>query len=223
MVKPKPKLKRISLISTLVVAVAAMAGVVFANPSNSGRTETAQTTKASVTSTEQEKPVKPAEKTPEKTEPAVAPTPTPVATPEPTPAPVDPNGCEAKGMWWRADNYECIPKAIPSAAAPAPAASQPAPVRVASTSGVEQWRGLTAQYFGAETDYALRIMQCESGGNTAAHSPTDDYGLMQVNSVHAGKVGGNLSALFDPATNLQIAKQIRDGSGWSAWSCSRKI
>jgi soluble lytic murein transglycosylase-like protein len=139
--------------------------------------------------------------------------------PKPEPPKVDPNGCEAKGMWYRADNNECIPKNTPAPVA----SSQAAPVARVATSGVEQWRGLVSQYFGGETDYALRIMQCESGGNAAAHSPTNDYGLMQVNAVHAAKVGGNLNALYDPATNIRIAKQIRDGSGWGAWSCSRKI
>lgn len=91
------------------------------------------------------------------------------------------------------------------------------------TSGVEQWRALTAKYFGSEVDYALRIMQCESGGNSGALSHTGDRGLMQVNHVHAAKVGGNLDLLYDPETNLRVAKQIRDGSGWAAWSCNYKI
>lgn len=33
---------------------------------------------------------------------------------------IDPNGCEAKGMMWRADNFECIPRTKPAAAQPAP-------------------------------------------------------------------------------------------------------
>lgn len=93
----------------------------------------------------------------------------------------------------------------------------------ASTGGVERWRSLVASYFGGETDYALRIMACESGGNPNASSPTNDHGLMQINwPSHYNKVS-SLNDLYDPATNIRVAKQIRDGSGWRAWTCSRKV
>ena len=90
--------------------------------------------------------------------------------------------------------------------------------------GVEQWRWLVAQYFPADqVNYALAIMRCESGGNPNAHSPTADRGLMQINQVHSAKVGGNLNSLFDPHTNMRVARQVWDGAGWGAWTCSWKI
>lgn len=46
-----------------------------------------------------------------------------------------------------------------------------------------------------------------------------DYGLMQINSIHADMVGGNLEALRDPATNIKIAYSLsRQGTDWTAWS-----
>ncbi len=45
-----------------------------------------------------------------------------------------------------------------------------------------------------------------------------DYGLFQVNSIHADLVGGNLNALYDPVTNIRAAYQIYEGGGWKAWS-----
>lgn len=46
-----------------------------------------------------------------------------------------------------------------------------------------------------------------------------DYGLMQINSVHADMVGGNLESLYDPATNIKIAYSLSyGGKDWTAWS-----
>lgn len=63
----------------------------------------------------------------------------------------------------------------------------------------------------------------ESGGNPRAHNQKDpnggSFGLFGVNGIHAGKVGGNLQALFDPATNIRVAYQIWQDRGWEAWSC----
>ena len=192
--------KRVVIV-ILVVLVTLIVGRAVAMTSDTDRIESTQTTQVS-------------KDTPNKKE---APE-TSRKMPEPTAPAIDPNGCEAKGQWYRADNNECIPKTIYQA----PAVTYQAPV-IRSTSGVEQWRGLVASYFPGEVDYALAIMKCESGGNALAHSPTNDYGLMQINGVHAAQVGGNLSALYDPATNLRVAASVRAGSGWAAWSCSHKV
>lgn len=48
---------------------------------------------------------------------------------------------------------------------------------------------------------------------------TVDYGLMQVNSIHADMVGGNLEALRDPATNIKIAYSLsKGGTDWTPWT-----
>ena len=60
----------------------------------------------------------------------------------------------------------------------------------------------------------------ESGGDPWAVGGTS-RGLFQVNgAAHAGRVGGDLDALFDPATNVRVAYAIwRDNAGWGPWSC----
>jgi soluble lytic murein transglycosylase-like protein len=63
----------------------------------------------------------------------------------------------------------------------------------------------------------------ESRGNpTATGYNSDgsvDRGLMQVNSIHADMVNGDLSALYSPAINIKIAYSLsKSGTDWSAWS-----
>ena len=81
---------------------------------------------------------------------------------------------------------------------------------------------LLHEYFGDQYRIAHAVMMAESHGNKdAVHKNKNgsvDRGLMQVNSIHTKKVGGDLDSLFDPETNIRIAKQIYDGSGWGAWS-----
>ena len=80
------------------------------------------------------------------------------------------------------------------------------------------------KYFGSEANIARAIAQAESGMNPGAVSEpnwngTRDYGIMQVNSCHADKVGGNLELLKDLETNLRVSKEIRDSwQGWTAWT-----
>lgn len=73
-------------------------------------------------------------------------------------------------------------------------------------------------------------MMAESSGDPTAHNQNartgdNSYGLAQINMI--GNLGParlkqfglkSSSQLFDPATNLKAAKQIRDSSGFSAWS-----
>jgi soluble lytic murein transglycosylase-like protein len=73
----------------------------------------------------------------------------------------------------------------------------------------------------AHTAYA--ICMAESSGNPEAtgYNPngTVDRGLMQVNSIHADMVGGDLPALYDPATNIKIAYSLsKGGTDWTPWS-----
>lgn len=65
----------------------------------------------------------------------------------------------------------------------------------------------------------------ESGGNATIDNAgtnrdgSTDYGLMQINSIHADMVGGNLEALRDPATNIKIAYSLsKGGTDWTPWS-----
>jgi len=89
-------------------------------------------------------------------------------------------------------------------------------------SDVEQWRELVAAYFPADqVDHALTIMACESGGNAGAKNPTSSArGLFQIlASLWAPNFGVTYEALYDPETNVRLARRIWDQSGWGAWSC----
>lgn len=102
---------------------------------------------------------------------------------------------------------------------PEPEPPPPPPTNTGMSDGVEQWRGLVEVYFGGETDLALCLMSKESGGNPDAYnSSSGASGLMQVMGFWADEYGVDRSALFNPETNLSIAKGIRDQQGWGAWS-----
>lgn len=73
-----------------------------------------------------------------------------------------------------------------------------------------------------DTSTARAICMAESSGNTNATNyntnGSTDMGLMQVNSIHADMVSGDLQSLYDPATNVRIAYAIYQSAGWRAWS-----
>jgi len=58
------------------------------------------------------------------------------------------------------------------------------------------------------------IAHFESGGNSRALSPTNDYGIWQINGSH-----GPAMATFDPMGNARAAIIISDnGRNWSQWT-----
>ena len=71
---------------------------------------------------------------------------------------------------------------------------------------------------------AYAICMAESGGNHLANNEgtntdgTVDRGLMQVNSIHADMVGGDLDKLYDPKTNLDVAYSLYKAKGFQPWS-----
>lgn len=88
-------------------------------------------------------------------------------------------------------------------------------------SNVEQWRPLVAAHFKpADVDRVLCLMAHESGGNPNAKNPKSSArGLMQIlGSLWAPHYGISPAELYDPNTNLAIARDIRDNQGWHAWA-----
>ena len=84
---------------------------------------------------------------------------------------------------------------------------------------VERWRSLVTVYFdAADVGTALCLMSLESGGNPDAYNSSGASGLMQVLSSWASVYGVSRAALFDPATNLRIAADLKRKYGWSQWS-----
>lgn len=108
----------------------------------------------------------------------------------------------------------------PAAPRQSQSSSAPAAPRAPKVSaGTEQWRPLVANYFGEETDLALCLMGFESKGDPGARNTSSGAaGLMQVMPFWAPDYGVSYEALFDPETNIRIAKGIRDQQGWRAWS-----
>jgi hypothetical protein len=82
-----------------------------------------------------------------------------------------------------------------------------------STTGVEQWRYLVAQYpWPVET--MLAIMRCESGGDPLARNRSGASGLFQL---LPGPPGWQ-----DPATNVRLAYTLKYvPSGLAPWNASR--
>jgi hypothetical protein len=97
------------------------------------------------------------------------------------------------------------------------------------TDGVLAWQNLIAKYFPQEEVVnALKIASKENGAGDPGRTHrnrngTVDYGLFQINSVHAAKVGGNLEKLKDPETNVKVAFQIWQEQGWRPWTTAKKL
>jgi LysM repeat protein len=64
-----------------------------------------------------------------------------------------------------------------------------------------------------EAGMAASIAMAESGGNPNAISPTDDFGLWQINASHGAE------ATLNPLGNAEAAVSISgNGSNWGAWT-----
>lgn len=76
-----------------------------------------------------------------------------------------------------------------------------------------------------DTRTAYAICMAESGGDPLKDNAglnrdgSVDYGLMQINSIHADMVAGDLERLRDPETNIKIAYSLsKGGQDWTPWS-----
>lgn len=98
-------------------------------------------------------------------------------------------------------------------------ASQPPQQSQVATfaSGCSTYDSIFKQYAWNVT-VAEAICQAESGGNPYAVSPTQDYGLMQINQIHADMVNGDLTALYSPSENISVAYKLYSADGWVPWS-----
>jgi LysM repeat protein len=68
-----------------------------------------------------------------------------------------------------------------------------------------------------EAFMAAEIAKAESGGRSSAISPTDDFGLWQINGGH-----GRALATLDPLGNAKAAVLISgDGRNWNPWTTFR--
>lgn len=90
---------------------------------------------------------------------------------------------------------------------------------------VDRWRPLVSRYFPADdVDTAMCILQHESGGDPDADNPRSSAtGLFQIlASGWAPHFNVSVDQLFEPATNVRLAREILDIQGWSAWTTYRR-
>jgi hypothetical protein len=128
----------------------------------------------------------------------MSPTPTPVPTPAPTPTPVP--------------TPPPTPVPTPEPAPPpppVPAVPPPAPGSIEAIICSHPW----------PCQEALAVAACESGLHPTSIGGGRNYGLFQINAVHAGRFPGFWDLWSDPATNASWAYQIWSGRGWQAWGC----
>lgn len=88
---------------------------------------------------------------------------------------------------------------------------------------VEAWRTLVEAHFGANTNRALAVMQCESRGNAHAKNRySTASGLFQFLESTWKRVTGedNHNGVFDGAYNIWAAAKLSEGgTNWREWSC----
>lgn len=88
-------------------------------------------------------------------------------------------------------------------------------IRAWSASAQNDYREMICSY-SWDCQKALRVANCESTMNSNAYA-ANNYGLFQVNGVHAARVGGDPTAFYDPETNVAIAYQLYLERGWQPW------
>lgn len=68
---------------------------------------------------------------------------------------------------------------------------------------------------------ALNVMWCESGGRSEAVSwDGRNYGLFQLNVVHAASMPGFWEQWMEPAWNVSQAFSLWTSQGWRPWACA---
>lgn len=92
--------------------------------------------------------------------------------------------------------------------------------------GIEQWRPLVAEFFPPDlVALALKVMDCESGGDPAAFNPSGASGLFQHMprywSARSSAAGWGGADIFDPRANVAVAAHLATTDGWWHWNPSR--
>ena len=93
-----------------------------------------------------------------------------------------------------------------------------------------QTEAYVAKYFKPEdVRIALWVIEHESRGVANRISPPNndkhhskDYGLFQINNYWQRNRFNNESELLDAETNVRLASQIKNDSGWTAWTSYNK-
>ena len=72
-------------------------------------------------------------------------------------------------------------------------------------------------------EQAIAVAKCENRNlDPTIISSTNDYGILQINKVHAWRVEGDIMRFLIPEVNVRVAYEIYvDSEGWSPWRSSR--
>ncbi len=87
-------------------------------------------------------------------------------------------------------------------------------------------RDMIEREFGKHADEALRIAFCESRFDTDDVSSAGAVGVFQIRPRDHGwrvKKVKDGKDLFDPWTNVRVARHIFERQGWSPWVCARIV
>jgi hypothetical protein len=122
------------------------------------------------------------------------PPPTPAPTPVPTPVPPPPTP---------------IPTVAPTPRPTPPPGAALAPTDIQALVCSYAW----------PCEQALAVMWCESGGRPGAVGRGVNYGLFQLNQVHARRIADFWGLWMDPAKNTEWAFQLWSRAGWRPWGC----
>lgn len=90
----------------------------------------------------------------------------------------------------------------------------------------ETVQDLIREAFGKRADEALRVAHCESRFVADARSYAGARGIFQLMPVHRwriAEVDGPKGDLYDPKTNIRVARDLFDDEGWRPWVCARKL
>lgn len=98
---------------------------------------------------------------------------------------------------------------------------KPAAVKTPTLGQGVSYAAMIGRVFGARAPEAIRVAICESSLNPGAIGP-GGRGLFQINPRHhmwrVQAVRG--TTLFDPMTNIRVAKHLFDEQGWRPWACA---
>lgn len=106
---------------------------------------------------------------------------------------------------------------------PAPPVTTPPPPPPPPPPAPGTVQAIISEVFGPHANAAIGVARCESGLRPSAVSRGGgNWGLFQINRVHAGRVarmGYAWEDLLDARVNSIVAKSIFDESGWRPWAC----
>jgi len=102
---------------------------------------------------------------------------------------------------------------------PAPPAAPPAPTAIPFPQLSKAEIQTLVCTYPWPCEQALKVMWCESGGKPWAIGRGANYGLYQINHVHARRIPDFWTAWMNPAKNIEWGYALWARQGWKPWAC----